>query len=293
MKRSDPISHRLYLDSFASKKGTGIWAERIRLDKSEFPHDHDCIEIQVVVDGRAIHQSTLGEHKVKKGDIIILRPGAWHAYQTVSAVTAWVCCFKLDRLQDELAWIMNDPRISALLWHGPVRQGEAGTYMIKIKNKLLQEIENSMQSLHRAIQNDQYSSMIGWLLVTLNQLASALPKDMIADFPRDDAVRKAMMVLESDLAKPWSVEDLSKIVDLSEGHLSRRFTQATGYPPISYLTRLRLERSAVLLIRTDYSARKIGSIVGWDNPSYFARRFKDYFGVTAGEYRTLASHASK
>ena len=59
----------------------------------------------------------------------------------------------------------------------------------------------------------------------------------------------------------------------------------TGLPPLSYLAALRAERAAELLMRSDLSIEHIALEVGWGSSSYFARRFKEHFGLSAREYR--------
>ena len=58
-----------------------------------------------------------------------------------------------------------------------------------------------------------------------------------------------------------------------------------GVPPIHYLSLLRAERAAVMLVRTDDSVAFIGAAVGWPDPAYFSRRFRAVYGVSPRDYR--------
>ena len=70
----------------------------------------------------------------------------------------------------------------------------------------------------------------------------------------------------------------------------RRFKAATGLPPMAYLSRLRVESAAALLLHTDQSITQIGEAVGWPDANYFARRFKAHYGLSASAYRARFSH---
>jgi AraC family L-rhamnose operon transcriptional activator RhaR len=48
---------------------------------------------------------------------------------------------------------------------------------------------------------------------------------------------------------------------------------------------VRTERAAEMLARSSLPIARVGAAVGWDDPTYFARRFKTMVGLTPLEYR--------
>ncbi|HLL88813.1 MAG TPA: helix-turn-helix transcriptional regulator, partial [Tepidisphaeraceae bacterium] len=103
--------------------------------------------------------------------------------------------------------------------------------------------------------------------------------------PIPPPVLRAVRLLEEELTTAWTTTDLARRVRLSDAYLIRLFKAATGLPPLAYLARLRAERAAGLLLRTDLPVARIAEQVGWPSPYYFARRFKAHFGLPATEYR--------
>ena len=74
--------------------------------------------------------------------------------------------------------------------------------------------------------------------------------------------------------------------NISIAYLSRSFKNITGEKYIDYLNRIRMERAAEKLL--DYSNLKVKDIaemVGFENPYYFMKRFKQHFDCTPSEYR--------
>jgi AraC-like DNA-binding protein len=72
---------------------------------------------------------------------------------------------------------------------------------------------------------------------------------------------------------------------LAERTFKRRFTDATGFSPIDYVQRLRIEDAKRRLERTEASADAISWEVGYEDPAFFRRLFKRVTGMTPGAYR--------
>lgn len=71
---------------------------------------------------------------------------------------------------------------------------------------------------------------------------------------------------------------------LPERTFKRRFTEATGFAPIDYVQRLRIEDAKRRLER-NASTDEISWQVGYEDAAFFRRLFKRLTGVTPGMYR--------
>ena len=132
--------------------------------------------------------------------------------------------------------------------------------------------------------------MLGLLSLVLSELGRAAAASGGADGTErggrlHPAVRRAMRLLESDIARPWTLTALAEELHLAPAYLVRLFKDATGLPPKAYLAQLRAERAAVLLLHSDDPITGIGRAVGWPDQNYFARRFKAHYGLSATTYR--------
>ncbi|HXV78524.1 MAG TPA: helix-turn-helix domain-containing protein [Candidatus Binatia bacterium] len=81
------------------------------------------------------------------------------------------------------------------------------------------------------------------------------------------------------------IEQAVKQSGVPERSLKRRFKKATGYAPIDYVQRLRVEEAKRRLERTKAPVDEISWNVGYEDPAFFRRLFKRITGVTAGAYR--------
>lgn len=105
---------------------------------------------------------------------------------------------------------------------------------------------------------------------------------------RDRFVAKALALIHSQPAHPWTVEELSGRVGLSRSAFSERFTGLVGHPPVQYLTRWRLQLAADRLRSGSRSVLAVALEVGYDSEAAFARAFKRELGVTPAAWRRTA-----
>ena len=63
------------------------------------------------------------------------------------------------------------------------------------------------------------------------------------------------------------------------------FHQRTGFSPLEYLTRLRLNHASQLMAETALSIAEIARAVGYEDPLYFSRLFRRKMGVSPTEFR--------
>jgi len=102
---------------------------------------------------------------------------------------------------------------------------------------------------------------------------------------RDPAVGKALALLHTDLAHPWTAEELAHQVFLSRSAFADRFTALLGMPPITYLTRWRMQVASQRLRESRRSVAEISEDVGYESEIAFARAFKREFSVTPAQWR--------
>jgi transcriptional regulator GlxA family with amidase domain len=81
------------------------------------------------------------------------------------------------------------------------------------------------------------------------------------------------------------VEDMVRRSGLAERTFKRRFTEMTGFAPIDYVQRLRVEDAKRRLERTDAPVEQISWRVGYEDAAFFRRLFKRVTGLSPGAYR--------
>jgi transcriptional regulator GlxA family with amidase domain len=107
----------------------------------------------------------------------------------------------------------------------------------------------------------------------------------------DGLVRRLQEWLETGFATESPVEAMVKLAGLPERTVKRRFSRATGYAPLEYVHRLRIEEAKRLLERTDKPVDEISWSVGYLDPAFFRRLFRRHTRLAPSQYRRKLSLA--
>jgi AraC-like DNA-binding protein len=123
---------------------------------------------------------------------------------------------------------------------------------------------------------------------TLRRYVAGLPEQQMGWLAgaRDPIVGKSLGLLHSRIAHPWTIADLAGEVGISRSALVERFTRYLSEPPMTYLTRWRLQLAARSLEKTSRGVAEIAADVGYASEAAFNRAFKREFGQPPGRYRS-------
>ena len=123
---------------------------------------------------------------------------------------------------------------------------------------------------------------------TLRRYVAGLPDQQMGWLAgaRDPIVGKSLGLLHGRIAHPWTIADLADEVGISRSALVERFTRYLSEPPMTYLTRWRLQLAARALEKTSRGVAEIAVDVGYESEAAFNRAFKRELGQPPGRYRS-------
>jgi AraC-like DNA-binding protein len=108
---------------------------------------------------------------------------------------------------------------------------------------------------------------------------------------RDPLIGRVLALLHDRPGEPWTLASLADEVHVSRATLARRFTEAVGEPPLSYLGRWRMHLAAERLKHGTETVDQIARQVGYASEYAFNRAFARHRGQPPGRYRRLARAA--
>ena len=102
---------------------------------------------------------------------------------------------------------------------------------------------------------------------------------------RDHFVGRALTLMHSKPAHPWTLEELAREVGLARSSLAQNFMHFVGQPPMHYLAQWRMQMASGLLSTGAASVATIAQDVGYESEAAFSRAFKKLVGVPPATWR--------
>jgi AraC-like DNA-binding protein len=127
------------------------------------------------------------------------------------------------------------------------------------------------------------SQTMGQLLGSIGLIAGGSARDRKKELDLERAIR----YMNDHLTNSIKLPELAAHTGLSKQHLIYLFNQETGFPPIEYFLRMKMQKAGQLLSLTGLTVKEIAASVGNQDPYYFSRLFKKIMGVSPMDYRNV------
>ena len=258
-------------------------------------HVHPEIQISMIMSGRGcLHLDGIQSHFVP-GDLFVLASDVPHAFQNdppyyeaeSNLRSHFVSIFFLPDIFEKSFFQLTEMQ--------PVRQffknlqsglkiparytDQVRPFFSELKlNPTIIQWANVIQILYLLVQNEFRESIktSHWqnLVHKSKQFYSRL--EPVFDY------------LQANLEKSISLEQVSKLSNMSKSSFSRYFKQYTRKSFSSYLNELRIQKACTLLAETDFSIYRISLETGFQNLSNFNRHFKKLMNLTPSQFRKLS-----
>lgn len=112
------------------------------------------------------------------------------------------------------------------------------------------------------------------------------PKSIEATSPDEKMLAKMIDIIEEHLTDPeFNVNNLSERMGISTKQLYRKCVQLLHQKPVDYIRQVRLKKAALLLEQHKFNISEVMYMVGFSNPSYFAKCFLNEFGKTPLQFK--------
>lgn len=122
-------------------------------------------------------------------------------------------------------------------------------------------------------------------LTTIELFRQAHEQGLLRPRAIDPVVAKVLDHLTARVDRPMTLDDLAAFAGYTPQHLNRMFRRVLGVTPLQYLSRLRMDGAAALLVEGRLTVKAVAEASGYDDPYYFSRAFKRHFGRSPAQYR--------
>jgi AraC-like DNA-binding protein len=226
--------------------------------------------------GRGWLRTAKEERLVKPGDLVWLRSNQPHAYGS-QAEDPWTIGWVHFTGEEAENWRrhIGFPEDASLL-NQVTAEGITGL-----------KLEQIYLSLEHGYSVPELISTTIMLRGAFDVAARAVRQGEGATRSASERIAAVREHLRENLAHAHRLDELAVAAGLSVPHFCALFRRQTGYAPIDFLIRQRIQRACKLLDTTDASIASIAAEVGYEDAYYFTRCFRRIVGCPPRSYRRI------
>ena len=101
-------------------------------------------------------------------------------------------------------------------------------------------------------------------------------------------LRPVITYIDEHFREKIYIEELSAMINVSADYFTKMFKESIGKTPIDYLNGMRVNSAMNLLCTTEMPMTEIADSIGFCNPNYFHKIFKQYMMTSPLVYRKSA-----
>lgn len=241
---------------------TGIYIIEHLISDDIDIHWHEFYEIEYILNGSGTAYINDKAYELKPNTLLFLSPVDFERIETKEPLTIIDLAFSGEIILQKMI---------SLLPYGCAIENYPDTIFKMLKDEA---------KINDKWFYNKYCQLINCVLIDVIRKFGG-STDMIESSP----ILKALHYLDLNFKNPITLEQISRYVGLSPTYFSSIFTQKMNTNFKTYLTSLRLDYAAKLLIISDFNATEICYASGFNDFSSFARAFKNYFSISPSEYR--------
>lgn len=274
-------------------------------------HSHDSMEIGIITEGRAVHVMDGKRTEVHPGDVLLIPPKRNHAYDAVEGdelkrnivningrkyeevcIPLGILNILYDhrKLPIPLLDGQSIPLYSSFFPNNVEEMTYTADPIMHIPDPAMMEfIRSCANELHKEEIYPYMGNLFGSTIRLLNLILTLLRNSNIHSAPyetvADQQLGTILDFVNANYMKKFTVGDLARKCFISPRQLQEKFKKYTGRSISDYVVRKRIEAAELLLKKGIQSIQEIAFNCGFNDFSYFSKKFREITGKTPREYR--------
>ncbi|NEW08585.1 helix-turn-helix transcriptional regulator [Paenibacillus sp. SYP-B3998] len=150
-------------------------------------------------------------------------------------------------------------------------------------SEILSDNARMLQNLYSTIRYDKF-------VLKLSSYWRKLARQVADDHALEvsPVIRSAIVYIKEHHQEKMLLTEIAQRCYLSTHYFAHLFKKETGLSFVDFLNKVRIEKSAYFLEKTELSVQEIAAHVGIQDANYFARKFKMIMGCSPTDYRSSA-----
>jgi AraC-like DNA-binding protein len=258
-------------------------------------HVHTYHELIYILDGEvAVVLNNQERIILEKGDVLFIPPGIIHSShvpettevefsKTITIKFSHHLLFPLANTMSDIRYLVNTESVFSGHSHFP-NGTEGANAIASIMEAIMDEIESKSPCYELALRG--YLSVIYSTLVRLIGVTESKDERLAkVNAKNAQSICDALSYIDNNYREPISLQQVADACGMTYAQLAYLFSKCFVKGFSEYLLDLRLNYAQKLLLKTNMSVTDIALDCGFDNASYFAKKFKSCLGMTPKEYR--------
>lgn len=263
----------------------GLCSPEMSVPETSYHCHEDFIELSFVTSGSVDYLIEGEKYTLKKGQVVVSNPGVYHKELFDSNTN----CRELHIGLTNLSLFSNIKK--NFIDVGSKNIITLSKYKDEILKNCFEIIEE--QKNHTQTSPFMLKSLVMKLLILLHRelnedIANLNSKEFsFKSREKKSLVESISKYLNENYTDDISLYTLSKNMYLSPVYISKIFKEITGDSPINYLILIRLSKAKELLEDSKLSIKTIAKMVGYNDPYYFSKLYKKYYGISPNKVRKI------
>ncbi len=290
-----PTTFTLLAAPYFGPDGFPIAIRRMESQDACPVHDHPFCEIAIVTAGRGMHLVDRKRMPPRRGSALVVDAHRAHAYGEVDGLAVLNILFMAEVLEEIAGEMAALPGFQTLFGHAVGRQHtrpyrahcELSEARLEEALAIGAKVERELNEREPGFRLAARGSFIELALLLSRACGGAVERVGAVRCEQVNRVRIQEVVrhLHQHFQGPIDLERLPRRFGMSQRNFRRAFHLVTGYSPIDYLARIRIHEAAMQLRSPEPSVTQIALNVGFNDLSFFGRKFKAILGVTPHLFR--------
>jgi len=274
---------RILLDTGASSPHT----ELVQDDGTpRFIRWHEQLELLYVLEGDLFCECDFRQFVCGAGDIVIVNPCEAHTFYYIEKPARYHCLMidlKLcgDRNDLSLQKYIEPITGRSIRFHNVIRDNERVRSII---GDMIEEYRSALPGYEMAVKGDLLR-----LLSFLIRFETDTEDGAKQNADKHKLILPALRYIAEHYGSTITLEMLAGECCMNRSYFCRKFHEITGRTAIAYVNEYRLAKAKTLLFMTNQSVSEIAALTGFEDSSYFTRKFKELYGVSPRDMRRAES----
>lgn len=259
-----------------------------RLKSTDYPDrivHPDFMSLYCVMSGSGFHIINDKTFPTVAGDIFVMSPGMTHYFEKSNRLQIKTIHFQPHLFSEQTQERLRNTSGLARILTG--QDGPESAHWLRLAPSVFGELEVMLRAFAEEWLNDgpDNSLMARSIFLRILVFLARCYRNH-GGTKSSSPVGRVRAQIDRHFSEQLKIADLAAGCFLSLGRLTELFRNEIGCSPREYLSNVRIEAAKRLLRNTDLEVSIVAKNIGFTDPAYFARFFKQNVGVSPTQYRS-------